>query len=186
MSLWQKLFGKKDERADLDPLSDLTLSNLKVGYLVDYDLKTWQVKSQSGYTFDDTKTQEWELDAGDDSFFLEREEDDGVEWNISRKIDFPTLGQSVREHIRQHDDPPEEIEYQGIHFRLVESGAGYYHPNGRVAGDEMIYWDYSDASEDNTLTIEQWGEDEFEAAVGKYVNEYEFSHILPREGGSDS
>ena len=60
MSLWQKLFGKKDEQADLDPLSDLTLSNLKVGYLVDYDLKTWQVKSQSGYTFDDTKTQEWE------------------------------------------------------------------------------------------------------------------------------
>ena len=186
MSLWQKLFGKKDEQADLDPLSDLTLSNLKVGYLVDYDLKTWQVKSQSGYTFDDTKTQEWELDAGDDSFFLEREEDDGVEWNISRKIDFPTLGQSVREHIRQHDDPPEENRISGIRFRLVESGAGYYHPNGRVAGDEMIYWDYSDASEDNTLTIEQWGEDEFEAAVGKYVNEYEFSHILPREGGSDS
>ena len=88
MALWKKLFGKKDEQADLDPLSDLTLSNLKVGYLVDYDLKTWQVKSQNSYTFDDTKTQEWELDAGDDSFFLEREEDDGVEWNISRKIDF--------------------------------------------------------------------------------------------------
>ena len=66
-------------------------------------------------------------------------------------------------------------------FRLVESGAGYYHPNGRVAGDEMIYWDYTDASEDNTLTIEQWDEDEFEASVGQYVNEYEFSHILPRE-----
>ena len=33
MSLWQKLFGKKDEQAALDPLSDLTLSNLKVGYL---------------------------------------------------------------------------------------------------------------------------------------------------------
>ena len=93
----------------------------------------------------------------DDAFFLEREEDDGVEWNISRKIDFSALGQGVRTHIKQHDDPPEEIEYQGIRFRLAESGAGYYHPDGRVAGDEMIYWDYTDSSEDNTLTIEQWG-----------------------------
>ena len=33
------------------------------------------------------------------------------------------------------------------------------------------------------LTIEQWDEDEFEASVGKYVNEYEFSYILPREQG---
>ena len=106
MSLWQKLFGKKDEQAALDPLRDLTLSNLKVGYLVDYDLKTWEVKSQSSYALADTESQEWELDAGDDSCFLEREEDDAVEWNISRKIDFSALGQGVRTHVRQHDDPP--------------------------------------------------------------------------------
>ena len=181
MSLWKKLFCNKDEEPEIDPLKDLTLSNLKVGYLVDYDLKTWEVKSYHTYTFDGSKSQEWELDAGDDVIFLEREEDDKVEWNISRKIDFSALGQSVRDHIKQHEDPPEEIVYQGTRFRLSESGAGYFHPNNRVAGDEMIFWDYEDSTEDHLLTIEQWDEDEFEASSGEYANEYEFSNILPRE-----
>jgi hypothetical protein len=45
----------------------------------------------------------------------------------------------------------------------------------------MIYWDYADASGEKLLAIEQWGEDEFEAAVGRSVQEYEFTNILPRE-----
>ena len=47
MSLWKKPLCQKDEPADLDPLSDLHPLKPEVGYLVDYDLKTWQVKSQS-------------------------------------------------------------------------------------------------------------------------------------------
>ena len=187
MSLWKKLFGKKDGQPEPDPLHDLTLSNLKVGYLLDYDLKTWEVKSHNRYDFDGTRSDEWELDSGDDGCYLGREVDDEVEWSISRKINISDLGQkdgkflAVPDHIRQHEDPPEEMEYQGIRYRLEESGAGHYYPDDRVAGDEMIYWDYSDADEDNILTIEQWGENEFDAAVGKWVKEYEFSNILPRE-----
>ena len=181
MSLWNKLFGQQDEPPETDPLHDLTLSKLKVGYLLDYDLKTWEVKSHNRYDFDGTRSDEWELDAGDDGCYLGREVDDEVEWSISRKIKISDLGLAVRDHIKQHNDPPEEIEYQGIRYRLEESGAGHYYRDDRVAGDEMIYWDYTDADEDKILTIEQWGEDEFDAAVGKWVKEYEFSNILPRE-----
>ena len=66
MSLWNKLFGKKDAQPETDPLHDLTLAHLKVGYLLDYDLKTWEVKSHNRYDFDGTRSDEWELDAGDD------------------------------------------------------------------------------------------------------------------------
>lgn len=180
MSLWKKIFGGEQQRSEIDPLHDLTLSKLRVGYLVDYDLKTWEVTSYATYSFDGTKTKEWRLDAGDTACFLEREEDDSVEWNISQKIDFAALGAHVREHIERHDDPPDQIEYEGRRYRLSESGAGHYHPDDRVAGDELIYWDYADADGERFLTVEQWGEDEFEAARGHGVHEYEFSNILPR------
>ena len=49
-----------------------------------------------------------------------------------------------------------------------------------MAGDELIYWDYTDETGEKLLTIEQWGETEFEAAVGKTVQAYEFRNILPQ------
>ena len=46
---------------------------------------------------------------------------------------------------------------------------------------ELITWEYLDDSERKTLTIEQWGEDDFEASVGEIVEEYQFTDILPTE-----
>ncbi|MGR3294202.1 MAG: DUF4178 domain-containing protein [Candidatus Scalindua sp.] len=43
---------------------------------------------------------------------------------------------------------------------------------------EFLYWDYYDLSEEKTFTIEQWGEDKFDASVGNYVEEYQFTNIL--------
>ena len=40
--VWNRKFGKK-KKEEFDPFQDLVLSKLKVGYLVDYDLKTWDV-----------------------------------------------------------------------------------------------------------------------------------------------
>ena len=44
MGLMDRVFGRKKQvEAGPDPLADLVLCKLKVGYLVDYDLQTWQV-----------------------------------------------------------------------------------------------------------------------------------------------
>ncbi|MFQ5585121.1 MAG: DUF4178 domain-containing protein [Calditrichia bacterium] len=45
-----------------------------------------------------------------------------------------------------------------------------------------MYWDFIDEEDENFLTIEQWGETEFEAAMGYYVEEYQFTNILPGTG----
>ncbi|HIO68940.1 MAG TPA: DUF4178 domain-containing protein [Nitrospirales bacterium] len=174
---WRK---DKDSEDSTDPLHDLTLSKLTVGYLVDFDLKTWEVKSYSTYDFDGDRAEEWELDCGDDQCFLERVEDDEVEWAITRKIALSDITEGVRKHIREHDDPPQELTLSGQRFSAEGGGAGYYYKDGKGSGDQMIYWDYVDSSGEQMLTIEQWGEDEFEASTGKYVQEYEFTNILPR------
>ena len=47
-------FGKKKKKEEeLDPLQDLVLSKLKVGYLLDYDMKTWEVTEYNKYDWDD-------------------------------------------------------------------------------------------------------------------------------------
>ena len=153
-----------DKEPELDPL-ELSLADLKKGYLVDYDLKTWQVASHNTYDFDGDRAEEWELFSGDDRCYLGVERDDEDEWSISRKIAFSALGTEIKDHLIKHDDPPGTIVYDGTRYTLEESGAGHFFADGRVAGDEMIYWDYTDETGEKLLTLEQWGETEDRKSV---------------------
>ncbi|MGR3173850.1 MAG: DUF4178 domain-containing protein [Candidatus Scalindua sp.] len=177
---WNRMFGKKKKKEEFDPLQDLVLSKLKVGYILDYDMKTWEVTEYNKYDWDDGEySYEWELTSGNEVVYLELEDDDEPEWVMTKKISFKSLGRGLHKHIRDNDDPPNEIEYEGVTYCLDEGGGGYFCKGGGEQKIEFLYWDYYDKSEEKTLTIEQWGEDKFEASVGNYVEEYQFTNILP-------
>jgi len=176
-------FKKKKESA-LDPLRDLTLSNLKVGYLVDYDLNTWEVTAHNRYDWGDGHfTDEWEIKSATETLYLEREEDDEIEWVLSKKTSIGALGPGIRAQLPEfaNDSPPAEISYQGKRYFLASEGAGLFLKDGKEPGIEFLCWDYVDEAEEEVITIEQWGEQEFEASIGRYVEEYQFSNILPKE-----
>ena len=173
-------FGKKKKKDEFDPLQDLVLSKLKVGYLLDYDMKTWEVTEYNSYDWEDgDHSYEWEIKSGDDVLYLELEDDDEPEWTLTSKIPLKSVGRGIRSHIKENDDPPNMIQYDGVEYTIDESNAGYFCKGGEKERIELICWDYYDLSEEKTLTIEQWGEDKFEAAVGIYVEEYQFTNILP-------
>ncbi len=174
-------FNKKKQEPELDPLSDLTLSGLKPGWVLDYDLKTWQVSAHHYYDYDGDRVDEWELSCADGVLYLDREDDDGVSWTISEKIPISQIDGDLRGHVREQEDPPDSVTCRGIEYAGESSAAGHYHKNGEPSGQELIAWEYLDASGKRTLTIEQWGDDEFEASVGEIVEEYQFSSILPSE-----
>jgi len=174
-------FFKKDKKEeDAEPLGDLTLSEMKKGYMVDYDMKTWEVKAYDCYDWgDDNLSYEWQLQSFDDIFYLELEHDDETYWSLSRKIAFSRLGPEVRQHILKTGDAPDEIEYEGTVYYLEESSRGYYMKSCQGEGAEVMTWDYEDDDGKAYLCIEQWGEREFEASVGFPVQEYQFDNILP-------
>ncbi len=171
------LFKKKEE--DFDPLKDLVLSKLRVGYYVDFDMKTWEVTGQSRNDFGEGDVaDEWELTTGREKWYLERAEDDEVEWSFSKKLPIGAIEGDVRQHIIEHEDPPNQIVCKGKTYYLDESGSGRMLQDGQ-ATREFVYWDFIDEEDEHFLTIEQWGETEFEAAEGYYVEEYQFTSILP-------
>ena len=55
-------------------------------------------------------------------------------------------------------------------------------PNGEGAGNEVIRWEFLDEDEESFLGIEQWSESELGAATGSFVEDYEFTSILPGAG----
>ncbi len=175
---------KKKELEGPDPLHDLVLSKLQPGYIVDYDMQSWEVRARHRYDFDDGWTKdEWELSSGAGIRYLERSEDDEVEWCWSRKVPLKAIEGDIRSHIIENDDPPKKIVYQGKTYYLDESGPGRFYKNGNGPAQPFVYWDFIDNDDELFVTIEQWEETEFEASHGKSVEEYQFSGILP---GSNS
>ena len=176
---WRDLFNKKKERA-LDPLSDLTLEKLKVGYFVDYDMKTWSVEAYNHYDWGSgDMTYEWQLVCHDDTLYLEREPDDEDHWSVSRKIPIGRLGFDLKADIQENDDPPDEIQVEGTSYYLDETSGGHFYKGGNPPGKEVLTWDYVDDSGKSYLSIEQWAETEFEASIGNRVDLYQFDNILP-------
>lgn len=171
-------FKKKDKEPDYDP-TNITLSDLKPGYVLDYDLKTWQVTAHHYYDYEGDRVDEWELACGDDIVYLEGAEDDGMIWILSHKIRLSDIDSNIRSHMRNNDDPPDTIVCKGTTYQGESSAVGRYYKNGQGAGDEFLVWDYLDKTEKRTLSIEQWGDDEYEASIGDIVEDYQFTNILP-------
>ena len=117
-----------------------------------------------------------ELTAGNDQRYLEHA--DGG-WSLSTTIAIGDVGGDVRQHILDHEDPPEQIVYGGRIYRLDAAYAGHMHPGGDGAGRHVIRWEFLDEAETGFVGIEQWSETEFTAAAGSIVEDYQFTHILP-------
>lgn len=187
MGLFDRIFGKdqKNEKLEIDPLSDLVLAKLRVGYMVDYDMKSWHVTAYGRYDWNDGATaEEWELTSGREKVYLEREEDDGEWWSLSRTISLASLGGEVRSHVLEHDDPPDEVIFKGKTYYLEGSVGGVYRENGTGPEQELIQWEMLTEDEESFLSIVQWSETEVSAAAGHEVEEYQFSSILPGGGAT--
>ena len=187
----RKLFGGKskssDETLELDPLADLVLEKLRVGFLVDYDMQTWTVGARSRYDFGGYEVDEWELVAGREKRYLELEHEEDS-WSLSKKIPIGAIDGDVRREILEHEDPPARVTYDGTEYYLDDALAGHLYEGvgdknekdgDRKDGSPLIRWEYLDEDEKNFLSIEQWGENQFAAAVGFEVEDYQFTNILP-------
>ncbi len=179
MGLFDKLKGRLSKEEETLP--DLVLKNMKPGWLVDFDLKTWEVKAYNTYDWGGDISHEWQLISGDDVRYLELEVDDTEFWSFSYKIGFGLLGPKVLKAIKENGDPPEEIVYDGETFYMEEMAGGHFHKDGRGEGQELLRWSYENDPGTKYLGIEQWGENSFEASMGEQVEEYQFNNILPRE-----
>lgn len=172
-------FLKKEKKEVRDPLN-LTLSSLRSGDFVDYDMKTWQVGQTGFYEWGENDiTKEWQLVSGNETIYLEMESEDEESWSVSRKLPFQALGEHVKKALVNGGDPPETIVFEGMNFHLEVSGGGHYYEHGRPLSQKLLKWDYANEKGEKFLSIEQWGENEFDASEGLLAEEYQFSNITP-------
>lgn len=178
---FSNMFGKKDE-PDYDPLN-VKITDLKKGFIFEYDMKTWEVKEEYEYDWGNNNfTREFKIDCGDDHAYLHIEEDDDLILTLMRKVKIRSIDEDLPEEIINNQTPPKKLFYQGkIYFRENEN-PGYFKDVSNPSEEgwaEFISWDYFDETGQKVINVEQWGEREFEASIGTIVKEFEISNILP-------
>ena len=177
---------KKEKKPDYDP-ARITVKDLEEGFVFDYDLKTWVVKEAYKYDWGNNYfTREFKISDGNETLFLEVEDDDELEVSISKKVKVLAIDEDIPDVIDKEKRPPKKLLYKGVTYYREEESPGYFIVSGQDEKNdenwsELIAWTYYDEEDENVLTIEQWGDFEFEASVGQYIEPYEISNILPKE-----
>lgn len=175
-----KLFNflKKDK---IEVKTEFTVNELKKGFMVDYFLKTWEVKKVYIYDWGDNFfAREYLLDSGDESLYLYVEDDDGLVCNVWNRIHISEVEPDLAEYIVEHDEAPNKITYNQKLYKRIESSQGYRNEEGEEKyNEELVNWMFKNKKEKQLLSLDRTGEEEFEISHGHYVKEIEFSNILP-------
>jgi len=179
MGFLDRFSKKKETHYDS---SYITVRDLDVGFIFEYDLQPWEVKALYEYDWgDNCFSREFKIDSGLKVLFLALEEEDELILSVSAKVKVRKLGDNVHKALMLSQKPPDQITYQDRSYFFEKESPGYFrdvHENPD-AWAEFNSWDYEDESGEYIITIEQWSEKEFEAVVGRYIKEFEISKILP-------
>ncbi|BDD05417.1 DUF4178 domain-containing protein [Aureibacter tunicatorum] len=174
-------FNKKKDEPSYDP-TNLKLSDLNVGFIVEYDMQNWEVKKAFEYDWgNNCFTKEFQLFDGKEYIYLSVDDNTEMELSVTRPVKIRHIEEDLPEYIVSRETPPSKISYEGVTYFLDEDSAGYCKEFGEDEGSwaELINWDFYDKSEEKILSITQWGEKEFEASIGTVVKEFQFSNIIP-------
>ncbi|MDP4680684.1 MAG: DUF4178 domain-containing protein [Cyclobacteriaceae bacterium] len=175
---------KKEKERDYD-ITNLSVKDLNQGFILDYDMKSWQVKEVYEYDWGNNNfTSEFMIDSGDEILYLSIEDKGELILSVCKNIKIRKLGEDIIDKTIKKERPPKKLEYEGIQYFLDSDIAGYFNDKTKGGEDweELVCWEYYDDEEQNILSITRWGEREFDASVGRIVKEFEISNIIPSSG----
>ncbi|MCG8474491.1 MAG: DUF4178 domain-containing protein [Cytophagales bacterium] len=174
-------FFKKKEEPAYDP-TNLKLTDLRVGFMLDYDMQTWEVQKAFEYDWGNHYfTYEFQLFNGEEVIYLSVDDNEELALSVSRSVKIRQIQEDLPDYIVERETAPNKLVYKGVMYYLDEDSAGYSKPIGASDDDwaELINYDYYDETEKKILSVSQYGEREFEASAGRVAKGYEFSNIIP-------
>lgn len=179
MSLLKRLFGiRKANKSTGDTQVDFEVKDLKKGFILDYDLKSWEVQDVAVYEWDNgVKDYEYTIFDGKEKQFLNYESASG---NISVywKSQINEIWGDFRAMIRKGEDITNEtFTVGGSEFYFAGEGAARV--KSMTETFHMTNWLFQ--SDDNRYISFNKYEDGFlEAYEGIGLSPHAVSNILPR------
>jgi hypothetical protein len=175
------IFKKKEKEPDYD-VTNLKIEDLSMGFILEYDMQSWQVKEEYEYDWGGHNfSKEYLLDSGTEKIFLSVENKGELYITVTKDIKIRKLRSDIIDYTVKEKSPPKELIFEGVQYHLHTDSAGFCQDKtkGSEDSEELIAWEYFDDEEALVIGITQWGEREFDAVAGKVIEEFEISNIIP-------
>lgn len=175
------IFDKFKKKKDTYDVTNLSVKDLDVSFIFDYDLSSWEVVEVYEYDWGDHNfTKEYKITDGEKTYFLSVDDDDELEIILSTKTNIRKIGDNIVENIQNNDKPQNELTFENETYFLDEGSPGYIrHMDDPDNWIELMSWDYYNDEETKTICIEQFDDQKFDASTGKILKEFEISNITP-------
>jgi hypothetical protein len=169
-------FFKKEEK-----IEDLTLFNLQVGAILEYDLSTWVIKDKTEYDWGNNQfTFEYTIENGSDCVYIHIDDSNPPKIDASSEIKMFSLGPETKQTIIENDKPPKRISFDGSDYFFSDEFLGHCKSvkEGGADWSEFVNWVFKNKNETEFVAITRWGETEMDAVKGEYIKEFAFSNFL--------
>lgn len=182
ISFFKRLFNaaKPVENSATDPQVDFAIGDLKKGFILDYDLHSWEVKEVAVYTWDNgVKEFEYHIFDGKQNLFLGYAPTDNkvnIFWEAAADIVWPGVRQKLREG---KDITGDEFDYEGKKYHF--SGEGTAMISNSIEKFEMQNWLFESEDEKNIISFNKYEDQTIGVYVGMWINFHAISNILPRK-----
>ena len=174
----------KKKKAPTYDVTNLSLKDLNVGFIFDYDMKSWVVKEVYKYDWGNNNfTSEYKVDSGDEVAFLHIADEGELEISMSKSIQISKIDEAITDEIEKNEKPPRKIHFGEELYYLEEDAAGYFRDLSKETEDweELVTWEYLNDEATKVLSITQWDIRNIEASAGLVLKEFQFSNIIPSE-----
>ncbi len=155
-----------------------TVRDLKKGWILDYDLRSWEVKGTAIYKWENGSTDhECTLNDGKTTRYLSFSVGDSLKLSIFDDANLDAINGQLRSRALS-GNPLQEFVYRQRQYRLVDGGRAFVKSDAEEY--EMENWLYADTDHQQLVSVNSYGDHSAEAFTGQYIKEIDVSNILPR------
>ena len=116
---------KKNKKPEYD-VTNLSILDLNVGFVFDYDMKSWVVEEAYEYDWGGNHfSKEYKINSGDDVAFLSVEDDGDLNISLTKSIKLRAIEENVLEEVTKNKKAPKTIHFQKESYYLESDSAGY-------------------------------------------------------------
>jgi hypothetical protein len=173
----RRLFGGKKKSED-QLIVDYGLKDLKKGYLLDYDLQTWEILEEYKYKYGSRYTKEYKIRSAEQTLYLNVMDTDQLLLSVCSSININKVNANLRTAVLK-ENLPANFAYNGQSYYLSEELDGYFTEVKENDWAGFSGWEYINEEETQFISISYWEDGSIEAFIGDFIKERDVTNILP-------
>jgi len=169
------LFKTKKEEQPIK--IDYNVHDLEKGYLLDYNLESWEVLAAYTYQYKGHSSKEYKIRSSSETQFLNVSDTNSLLLGLSKEANINNVDSGLRSSVAM-GQPQTRLTWEGETYNLKESAQGQFTDDATPDWARFSSWEYVNAANTKFVYVSKWEDNSIECYVGVYLKEYEISNIL--------